>query len=103
MGASAVPEPTTVLSGAAADAVAGLLQGAARAMVVVGAGPHAAYLRDDDGAVLALVRSDAVRVPCAVVLAPGTPVPPSLRPGTVARVGRHEVGWPGGRVRVRRW
>lgn len=95
------------LSGSASDAVCHLLSGRHRRADVVGAGPRAAYLVVE-GEVVAVVSTDAVRLPCAVVLAPGTTVPAGLAPGARVCVGEGAIGWQGpdnsaGRVRVVRW
>lgn len=95
-----------VLSGSASTAVRGLLEGPARSATVIGAGPHAAYLRVVDGGctrVLAVVVAGAVRVPCAVVLPPGVPLPSSLGVGAGASIGGGSVGWDGGSISATRW
>ena len=91
------------LGGSASDALTGLLGAARRPARVVGSGPFAAYLATHDGEVVAVVTADAVRLPCAIVLAPGTPVPPWLHPGATAVVGAAAVQAGAGTVRVHRW
>jgi len=91
------------LGGSASDALAPVLGAPRQRACVVGAGPVATYLLADSGDVLAIVSCAAVRVPCAVMLGAGTPVPAALHPGASAWVGDGAVGWAGGQVRVRRW
>jgi len=107
------------LTGAASDALLRLVTGPCRAARVVGAGPHATYLAiagplgRGDGAgtdvsahgteLIALVSTDAIRVPCAIVLARGSAALPGLVPGSLAQVGQNEVRWDGGALSVVRW
>ena len=83
--------------GLASTAVVPLLKGAVRAARVVGVATRAAYLQvqDPDGALVALVTQDAVRVPNAVVILPRHGQAPfaAVRPGMAATMG-------GGRIRA---
>ena len=90
------------MSGAASDALREVLTGPVRSARVVGAGPFAAYL-DADPDIVAIVTSDAVRLPCAVFLAHGQPVPSGLAPSTDTLVGRGAISWATGDIRVQRW
>jgi hypothetical protein len=88
-------------------AVAGVLTGAVRTVTVTTALPSAVYLStlDPDTPAICLAAADAVRVPCAVVLPPGVPVP---RPpvGTAAWIGDGRItfgGCRGGAVVTRWW
>lgn len=106
------------LTGAASDALLRLVTSPRRTATVVGAGPHATYLVLDDGdsgngcggtdrspgaELLALVSADAIRVPCAIVLAHGSAALPGLVPGARAHVGENEVRWDDGALSVVRW
>ncbi|MGI8750535.1 MAG: DUF2877 domain-containing protein, partial [Thermoleophilaceae bacterium] len=77
--------------------MAPLVKGAVRAARVVGVATRAAYLQvgGPDGALVALVTHDAVRVPNAVVILPRRGQAPfaAVRPGMVATMG-------GGRIRA---
>jgi hypothetical protein len=102
-------------TGAASDALLRLVTGPRRPATVIGAGPQATYLvvdqPDGGGAagsapgteLVALISTNAVRVPCAIVLASGSAALPGLVPGARARVGEGEVSWDGGSVAVVRW
>lgn len=83
--------------GLASTAVVPLLKGAMRAARVVGVATRAAYLQvqDPDGALVALVTQDAVRVPNAVVILSRRGQAPfaAVRPGMTATMG-------GGRIRA---
>ncbi|MEP6761177.1 MAG: DUF2877 domain-containing protein [Sporichthyaceae bacterium] len=89
---------------AAPTALSGLLCGPVRAAVVRGVFPTAVYL-DTSEEVVALVSSDALRLPCALRLA--TPSSHGLfaavRPDAVATVGAGEVVVGELRFLVRRW
>jgi len=89
--------PGPAACGLASTAVAPLVQGAVRAARVVGVANRAAYLQVGvpDGALVALVTQDAVRVPNAVVIFPRCGHAPfaAVRPGMVATMG-------GGRIRA---
>jgi hypothetical protein len=101
------------LTGAASDALLRLVTGARRAATVVGAGPYATYLAVDGGdeadpsqepsELVALVTADAIRVPCAIVLAQGSAALPGLAAGARAQVGDSEVRWDAGTLSVVRW
>jgi len=104
------------LTGTASDALLRLVMGELRTATVIGAGPHATYLVLDDGdgadgpdrssvgaELLALVSADAIRVPCAIVLAQGSAALPGLVPGARALVGQNEVRWDAGALSVVRW
>lgn len=101
------------LTGAASDALLDLVRGTPRPATVVGAGQYATYVQLDAGAdtngagLLALVSREAVRVPCAIVLAdtgsPGALPPTELSPGARATVGANQVSWDGGSLTVVRW
>jgi hypothetical protein len=107
------------LTGAASDALHRLVTSPRRTATVVGAGPHATYLVLDgedgedgvDGTdrspvrteLLALVSADAIRVPCAIVLAHGSAALPELAPGARAQVGENQVRWDAGTLSVVRW
>jgi hypothetical protein len=107
------------LTGAASDALHRLVTSPRRTATVVGAGPHATYLvlADDDAGdacdgpdrspagneLVALVSRDAIRVPCAIVLAHGSAALPGLVPGARAQVGENEVRWDAGALSVVRW
>jgi Protein of unknown function (DUF2877) len=78
--------------------------GPTRRVTVVAATPHALYLTvsDDEATVLAVTSSEAVRVPCALVLEPKTmPVQPPA--GTVGHVGAGTLGIAGTSYRAARW
>jgi hypothetical protein len=101
------------LTGAASDALLRLVTGSRRTATVVGAGPHATYLAVDDPdeaaplpgstELVALVTADAIRVPCAIVLAHGPAALPGLAAGARAQVGQSEVRWDAGTLSVVRW
>jgi hypothetical protein len=105
------------LTGAASDALLRLVTGPRRAAMVVGAGPRATYLAVDASAgraapaeesaegaeLVALVSADAIRVPCAIVLARGSTALPGLVPGAQVLVGDNEVRWDAGTLSVVRW
>ncbi|HET8614742.1 MAG TPA: DUF2877 domain-containing protein [Actinomycetales bacterium] len=96
-------------TGAASDALLPVLTGPARPATVVGAGPVAVYLRaepsraGDDAALVALVTRQAVRVPCAVVVADAEPLPFTLAPGRRLQVGDGSITWDAGVLTVVRW
>jgi len=83
--------PGSAACGLASTAVAPLVEGAVRAARVVGVATRAAYLQvgGPDGALVALVTHDAVRVPNAVVILPRRGQAPfaAVRPGMVATMG----------------
>ncbi len=88
---------------AAGTAVRALLLGPPRALRVLVPTPHAAYLADDDGAVvLALLDTDAVRVPLGVVL-PGPVAVAGLRRDDVVVAGDGRVVVAGAAHPVVRW
>lgn len=95
------------LTGAASDALLTLVTPPSRAAVVVASGTVATYLRVEDAGdeidLVAVVGRQALRVPCAIVLAGGTPRLPGLEPGAPARVGDGGISWDGGRLAVVRW
>lgn len=96
--------PVTSIPVAAAEPLRDLLVAPAREAVVVGAFPTAAYVAVG-GEVIAVETTDALRLPCAVVIPrTGTRRPlHGLRPGCPARVG--DGGLTAGplAVRVGRW
>jgi hypothetical protein len=89
---------------AAPTALAGLLRGPARAAVVRGVFPTAVYL-DAGDEVVALVTSDALRLPCALVLAVPAGSRPfaGIQPGVVATMGEGAVAIGDRQFLVRRW
>jgi hypothetical protein len=96
-------------TGAASDALLPLVTGPVRTATVVGAGPLAVYLAVEPAEagssrqLVALVTRQAVRVPCAVVVADTAALPATLAPGARAWVGDGRVGWDGGLLAVVRW
>ncbi|GAA0280560.1 DUF2877 domain-containing protein [Cryptosporangium japonicum] len=91
------------LPGAASVALAPVLSGPTRSVTVTASLSRALYLATGDPRVPALcVAADAVRVPCAVLLGPGVPVP--ARPvGSPARIGDGRVEFGDHAVTVTRW
>ena len=90
---------------AVSTAVAPLLHAPA-AGTVLARFPAAAYVRLDGGAVLALVTSDGLRLPCALVVAAGSTSSPfaGTAPGVAAAVGDGVLELDGVRYRpVRTW
>jgi hypothetical protein len=89
---------------AAPTALTGLLCGPARTAVVRGVFPTAVYL-DTGDEVAALVTTDALRLPCALVLAAPSSGRPfaSIRSGDVAAVGDGAVAVGDQQFLVRRW
>ena len=89
---------------AAPPALSGLLCGPVRAAVVRGVFPTAVYL-DTSDEVVAVVSSDALRLPCALLLATPSKRRPfaAIRPEQDATVGAGEVVVGGLRFLVRRW
>lgn len=75
--------PVRHLPAAASTGIRSLLLGSARAGRVLGAVPTALYVELDPGEVVAVVTSDAVRLPCALVIAAYS----SKRPLTGVEVG----------------
>jgi Protein of unknown function (DUF2877) len=67
------PGGLVTVAGAASMAVRVLVLGPSRPVAVLAAFPSAIYLSTGDGAVVALVTNDAVRLPCAIVV--GTELP----------------------------
>jgi hypothetical protein len=84
------------------------LVGPSRAATVVASTPHASYLQvtDPDRTLICLASTEAVRVPCAVVLE-SKALPPQLPEGTITTVGGGSVsvGGNGGNAvfRASRW
>jgi hypothetical protein len=99
----AVPLPARVPA-AAPKALTGLLSGPARTAVVRGVFPTAVYLETGDE-VVAVVTTDALRLPCALVLAAPCSSRPfaTIRVGDVAEVGEGAVAVGGRQFLVRRW
>jgi hypothetical protein len=99
------------VTGTGSAAVAEILAGPVRSGTVVGAHPAAAYLQlgstdakpSEAAQLVAIVRAEAVRLPCAVVLGPRQDVPASLKPGVAVQVGQGAIAWAGGRLTVTRW
>jgi hypothetical protein len=89
---------------AAPAAIEGLLSGPARAAVVRGFFPTAVYL-DTGDEVVALVTTDALRLPCALVLAAPSSDRPfaAIKAGDVALVGEGTVAIGHRQFLVRRW
>jgi hypothetical protein len=89
---------------AASAAVELPLVGPALPATVVAATTLATYLEvhDADRTVVCLAAESAVRVPCAVVLAPNL-FPPQLPAGTIGTVGNGSVHLSGVEFRVNRW
>jgi hypothetical protein len=89
---------------AASSAVELVLVGPARPATVVAVTTHATYLQlaDPDRTLLCLASSQAVRVPCALVLEPRA-LPPQLSVGAVADVGCGYVNVDTATYRVTRW
>jgi len=89
---------------AAPTALAGLLCGPARSAVVRGVFPTAVYLDTGDD-VVALVTTDALRLPCALVLAaPGSSRPfATIQADEIAAVGEGAVAVGDRQFLVRRW
>jgi hypothetical protein len=103
-GSSAASPSSSRLAGSASVLVRDLLVGPRRPATVVASGRAASYV-DVDGRLLAVVAPSGVRLPCALVLTAGSPVP--TRPGAVVSVGEGVVGGgPPGTAReigVARW
>jgi hypothetical protein len=95
---------TPVVTGVASSAVASLLRGPSRPVRTLGAFRAAVYLEHDDG-VLALVTSDGVAHPNAVVVGAAAAEAPfaSLHPHVRGTVGEGRIDLPGIEVRVTRW
>jgi hypothetical protein len=95
-----------VLSGSACTAIRPLVESAPRDGTIVSVGEHAAYLRVGAD-VLSVLTARAARLPCGVVLTPGTSLPASLVAGQRVRVGDGALTWGDGtgdwRVRPLRW
>ena len=99
------PVPTPAgLPAAASAPLRGLLTGPARAAVVRGVFPRALYV-DLDGEVVAVVTADALRLPCALVLAGRSSSRPfdRISRGEMATVGDGMVAVGDERFAVRRW
>lgn len=92
------------LPGAASMSLATVLGGPVRTVTVTAALPRALYLTTghQDTPALCLAAADAVRVPCALVLGPGTPVP-EVAVGSAARIGEGTVEVGGSTVTATRW
>ena len=89
-----MPYPTVdpvTLPVAASAALADLLTGPERGVLVAGCGTGAAYLRDGAGSVLAVLAPAAPRLPCAVLTGDRVPDWPLGADGTVG-LGRIAVG-----------
>jgi hypothetical protein len=99
----AVPLPAPVPV-AAPDALTGLLCGPGRRALVRGVFPTAVYV-DTGAEVVALVTSDALRLPCALVLAASSGSRPfaTIRSGDAAGVGEGVVAVGDRQFLVRRW
>ncbi|HEX7743744.1 MAG TPA: hypothetical protein VF462_00555, partial [Micromonosporaceae bacterium] len=89
---------------AAAVSVAPAMLGPRQLAAVAAATDHAVYLAtpDCDSPAICLVTSSAVRVPCALVLGAGAPVP-DVRVGDVGLVGDGELVLGGVAYRPSRW
>src|SRR6266511_4166982 len=87
---------------AASSSVAPLVTGPPRRVAAVATTPTAAYFTTGDPArpLLCVVTADAVRLPCALVLGPGRPLPTAAASGIVGE-GALRAG--GLSVRVGRW
>ncbi len=98
-----VPPPAEVPV-AASDALRALLAAPSRPAVVRAVFPTAVYLDTGDD-VVAVVTTDGLRLPCAVVMAAGSGARPfaHLRPDVVAGVGAGVVRLGGQQLVVRRW
>ncbi|EXG79421.1 DUF2877 domain-containing protein [Cryptosporangium arvum] len=92
------------LPGAASMALAPVLSGPTRSVTVTAALPRALYLATGDPHVPALcvIAADAVRVPCAIRLGPGVPVPTAVV-GSTAYVGDGRLAVGDRAVAVTRW
>jgi hypothetical protein len=82
------------------------LIGPSRSAIVIATTPHAVYLEVADPArtMICIASATAVRVPCALVLAPRV-LPPQAPPGTPAQVGEGHVtiSMDDANFRVHRW
>ena len=93
------------LHAAASVSLAPVMSGPVRTVTVTASLSRALYVGTGDPATPALCLStaDAVRVPCALVLGPGVPVP-AVAVGTAARIGDGRLEIDGGPVvAVTRW
>src|SRR5689334_20090488 len=95
---------SVVLPGAASVSLAPALTGPVRTVTVTAALPRALYVStgDPETPALCVAAADAVRVPCALVLGPGVPVP-TAAVGSAARLGEGTVEVGGASVAVNRW
>jgi len=94
----------TALPSAASVSLAGVLTGPVRTVTVTASLSRALYLStlDPDVPALCVTGADAVRVPCALVLGTGTPVP-TAAVGSTARIGAGRVEAGGVGAAVTRW
>lgn len=91
-------------SGTASLAIAAIVDGPVRVGRVLGAWPRAVYVGLDDGAVVAVVSSDGIRLPNAVVAPVAAGRLPPVQAGAPARVGQSAVSAGAWCVRAsRRW
>ncbi|MFG1920604.1 DUF2877 domain-containing protein [Cryptosporangium sp. NPDC048952] len=92
------------LPGAASASLAHVLNGPVRIVTVTASLSRALYVTtgDPDVPALCVAAADAVRVPCAVLLGPGVPVP-TVTVGSPARLGEGRVEFTDSAVAVARW